>query len=184
MGSSLWAGSVSYWVFSALFWFVVRRMSLGVYASVSFCSSSSSCPVLVLFQVGLLFLDHMLLLFLGLLVWHRVSVTSFLYVVFFGRVSITSSSTLLGLRLLPPVPHWWCSPLVAFAYIHFCLWVHCFLGPLSLSHLLPLTCSSALVLRTFPRILVSFLGFLAFFLIGRFLSSLCLALCGSCSPSS
>ena len=81
--------------FSVLFWLVVLRMSLGVYASVSFCSSSSSCPVLVLFQVGLL-LDHVLLLFRGSLVWNWVSVTSFLYVVFFRRVSITSSTLLFG----------------------------------------------------------------------------------------
>ena len=145
--------------------------------SVSFCSSSSSCPVLVLFRVGLLFLDHVLLLFRGSLVWNWESVSFFLYVVFFGRVSIASSSTLLGLRFLAPVPQWCCSPLVAFAYIHFCLWVHCFLGPLSLLSLLPLACSSALVLCTFSRILVSFLGFLAFFLLGCFfLSSLCFGL--------
>ena len=106
----------------------------------------------------------------GLLFFPLVALDK-IYVVFFGRVSLPYSSTLLGLRLLPPVPHCCCSPCMAFAYILFCLWVHCFLGPLSFLHLFPLTCSSTLVLRTFPRILVSFLGFLAIFLLGRFFLS-------------
>ena len=42
-----------------------------------------------------------------------------------------------------------------FAYLPFCLWFPCFLRPLSLLCLFPLTGSSALVLRAFPRLLVS-----------------------------
>ena len=145
---------------------------LGVYASVSFCSPSSSCPVLVLFRVGLHFLVHVHLLFRGSLVWYWVSVTFFSLCGLLGRVSLLSSS-LLGLRFLSPVPPWCCSPLVALAHVHFCLWVHGFLDPLSLLRLFTLTCSSTLALRTFPRILVSFLGCLVIFLLGCFfLSSL------------
>ena len=78
----------------------------------------------------------------------------------------------------PPLPCT-CTSLVLFSFVgfclhvHFCLWVHCFLDLLSLLCLFTLTCSSTLVLRTFPRILVSFLGCLVIFLLGRFfLSSL------------
>ena len=121
--------------------------------------------------MGLHFLIHIHLLCRGSLVWNWVSVPSFSLCGLLGRVSFPSSSPLLGLRFLSPVPPGCCFPLMGFAYVHFCLWVPCFLDPLSLLRLFTLTCSSTLVLHTFPRILVSFLGCLVIFLLGLFFLS-------------
>ena len=79
----------------------------------------------------------------------------------------------------PPLP-FPCASLVVFSFDGFCLRSNisafgfpAFLPSLSLLRLFTLTCFSTLVLRTFPRILVSFLGWLVIFLLGLFfLSSL------------
>ena len=130
-------------------------LSFGVSASVSFCSSSSSsCPVWVLFLSGFLFFDHVLLLFRGSLVWHWVSVSSLLSLPFFEgcrlRLLLFSVSAYLQLCLAGVLLLWWLLPTLFLSFRSLLSWPSVCLPSLSLDLFF---CSGPLPLPSYPRLL-------------------------------
>ena len=137
-----------------------RLLCIGLLLLLFCCSSCWS-----FFRVGLLFFDHVLVIFRGWLVWYSLSVASFLSVVFFTgcriRILLLFLASAYFQLCLPSVPLLCSLCLPAF---------------LSLGYLLP---STSVSLATVPfdwfvsngTSRFSCLGFLSVFLRGRFIVS-------------